>query len=206
MADLSLLEFRRWKKSDGINENSTRIVFTDSVLEHESQKLHGLMLEFGGHFHSFYPKYSLKNYCRNFGVKFLSRTKQGVGADPIIIKPNFSCAMQNTRLTSIVTDASLLVTGRFHGVMMSVATKTPFLAMGSNTPKIEATLHDIFNFSDRVLSEQEMQKLLGRQQVDPKFLAFSKSETEKIDQYIKTAEGKVPLMFRSISDDIEIGK
>ena len=36
----------------------------------------------------------------------------------------------------------LLVTGRFHAVMLALATKTPVLAVGSNTHKIEATLRD----------------------------------------------------------------
>ncbi len=41
-----------------------------------------------------------------------------------------------------IASSQLLITGRFHAVILALATRTPFLAMASNTHKIEATLRD----------------------------------------------------------------
>lgn len=41
-----------------------------------------------------------------------------------------------------IASSQLVITGRFHAVILALATRTPFLAVASNTHKIEATLRD----------------------------------------------------------------
>jgi polysaccharide pyruvyl transferase WcaK-like protein len=51
------------------------------------------------------------------------------------------------------------VTGRFHGVCLSMLTETPFLALGSTTSKVQTLLADAGLGSGRLLSEAGLDAL-----------------------------------------------
>lgn len=78
---------------------------------------------------------------------------------------------------SVLETKSLSVTGRFHAVCLAVATRTPFVAVKSNSWKIEALLDDIG------LSQDRLQPLdaLGSQLNQPAKWGFSPQEARNID-------------------------
>jgi hypothetical protein len=51
------------------------------------------------------------------------------------------------------------VTGRFHGVCLSMLTETPFLALASTTSKVETLLVDAGLGTDRLISEADLARL-----------------------------------------------
>ena len=50
------------------------------------------------------------------------------------------------------------ITGRFHGICLSMLTETPFLAVASKTSKIETLLKDAGLGHDRLIGLEELSK------------------------------------------------
>lgn len=68
--------------------------------------------------------------------------------------------------------ARLHVTGRFHAVCLSLVTRTPFLAVASNSWKIEALLHDFGLGRGRMIGGDRVADALA----DPEAFAFTAGE------------------------------
>ena len=58
-----------------------------------------------------------------------------------------------------IGDLDLLVTGRFHSVCFAIGTRTPFVAVESNTPKISSLLSDILGSTERVVKPEQLYKM-----------------------------------------------
>ena len=74
----------------------------------------------------------------------------------------------------------LHVTGRFHAVCLSLVTKTPFLALTSNSWKIEALLEDAGLGAARIITADRIAEALA----DPGAFAFSEVEEAAIDRFL----------------------
>lgn len=74
----------------------------------------------------------------------------------------------------------LHVTGRFHAVCLSLVTKTPFLAITSNSWKIEALLEDAGLGAARIITTDRIAKAIA----DPGAFAFSAAEEAVIDRFL----------------------
>ena len=82
--------------------------------------------------------------------------------------------------------SELSVTGRFHSVCLSIATRTPFLAMTSNSRKIEALMEDCGLSRDRIVAPDQLTTAL----VTSRSWDYSDEELSNIDAYLtKGAEG-----------------
>lgn len=202
LPDLSLLEFFRLSNSVDKTKNIGNIVFTDSVLSDKTRHIREIAEEYEGKNVSFYPNKSAKNVLRNFYPKLKSRAGQLFGYDPLILRPNYANKMKGRKLVTPVKDAALFITGRFHGVVMAIATKTPFIAITSNTPKIEVTLRDIFDNAERSLSLTEIAYRIEKFKINERSAEFSCHENDDIDHYVSIAKLRTPEMFEIIAREI----
>lgn len=86
----------------------------------------------------------------------------------------------------------LLVSGRFHAVTLALATRTPFVAVESNTPKISALVHDALGGSTRVRPLAELEQL------DPAAWAWTAAEAPALEAFLDSARRRGAAMFDAI--------
>jgi hypothetical protein len=102
-------------------------------------------------------------------------------------------------LLSRLAGAAMHVTGRFHGVALSLVTRTPFLALGSNTWKIESLLDDVGISKDRLVRPGGLSDRLARGAVPhftpgenralERFMAQARSQSDSVFQRIRALPG-----------------
>ena len=90
--------------------------------------------------------------------------------------------------------AELHVTGRFHGVCISLLTGTPFLALQSNSWKIEMLLEDLGLSKSRLIAIEDL-----NQPFNAADWAFSTDEQSRIAAALFEAQGKAAKMFAQIA-------
>ena len=64
-------------------------------------------------------------------------------------QPTYSFAKADAFRTALLTSSGL-VSGRYHGVAHALALKVPFVALSSNTPKIEYMCQDALSSTERI--------------------------------------------------------
>ena len=74
--------------------------------------------------------------------------------------PNLYLAPNTGGYLQELSKAQLHVTGRFHGVCFSILTQTPFLAITSNSWKIEALIADLNLDPERIVSPENLTQAL----------------------------------------------
>ena len=109
----------------------------------------------------------------------------------------FGHGMQPTLddLLDKVAGSQLLVTGRFHLVCLALLTRTPFIAMRSNTHKIEGLVEDIGipeRYAPEPISLEAMRELS----------CWQKGELEKVDAYVAHARQSIAAMFNSLAGEL----
>ncbi len=96
--------------------------------------------------------------------------------------------------TQSVSMHESMLTGRFHAVTICLLTRTPFVALESNTPKISALLKDIFGKPRRIIQPHELQS------IDlAKFSVWRLKERVKIDLYLFKTRRRAYAMFHTIA-------
>lgn len=95
-----------------------------------------------------------------------------------------------------VWKSSMLFSGRYHAVCFALRCKTPFLAISSNTPKVEWLLDDALGSRNRLVSLDHLMRL-GESDLVEEF-AFSPAELESLDYYLASARLRRSQMFREI--------
>lgn len=80
-----------------------------------------------------------------------------------------------------VASAALIVTGRYHVVVVCLALRIPFIAIDSNTPKINYLLDDV-GLLDRLVDKE---KLFSSSFEHSSYIGFNEAENKKIDMYFK---------------------
>lgn len=89
---------------------------------------------------------------------------------------------------------SLSVTGRFHAVCLAIATRTPFVAVKSNSWKIEALIDDIGLSKDRRVALNN----LDADMLDPARWAYTPQELSNIDDRLTQWQDKTDQLFDDI--------
>jgi polysaccharide pyruvyl transferase WcaK-like protein len=90
-----------------------------------------------------------------------------------------------------ISNASLIVTGRFHMVCLAMLARTPFIALPGNTYKIEGMLTDagLANRFRSSLCDMDDLRSWSRWQND---------ETMRIETYLQNARSRISGMFSRI--------
>lgn len=92
--------------------------------------------------------------------------------------------------------AEAMITGRFHVSCMAILTRTPFVAIASNTWKIEALLKDFELDPRRCLPASELGKGIAEE-----LRSFSPAELNAIDSRLAEMRGKISAHFAEILGD-----
>ena len=93
----------------------------------------------------------------------------------------------------LLAGARGVVTGRFHAALFCLHARTPFLAVASNTSKIQQALLDATGRTDRIVKAEA----LDSSQLD--IPSFSAEEMSAIDAYISVSKTGAGLMFDRIA-------
>jgi hypothetical protein len=102
------------------------------------------------------------------------------------------------RFVRRVSRSEYVLTGRFHAVTISIATRTPFLAFSSNTRKIEALLHDVFGSEHRLL--RHVGDAAERMRAGN--LSLDAVERKAIDDYLNLSRVRSYEMFEALARDV----
>lgn len=89
---------------------------------------------------------------------------------------------------------ALSITGRFHALCFALLTGTPFVAVASNSWKMDAIIHDIGLRRDRILAPEALTPEII---LDTDW-SYSAGEREAIDQYIEASRTKARKLFLSL--------
>lgn len=89
---------------------------------------------------------------------------------------------------------ALSVTGRFHALCFALLTATPFVAVASNSWKMDAIIND---------AGLDRKRLIGPRMLNPEIIldndwSYSAEERESIDRYIETSRMKAKEFFLSL--------
>ncbi len=76
-----------------------------------------------------------------------------------MLNKNVRLANDESEFLRLLARSGLHVTGRFHGACLAVLTATPFVAINSNSWKIEALIDDLGLSRRRLISSQEVLSL-----------------------------------------------
>ena len=107
--------------------------------------------------------------------------------------PHFSMAQNDHDYLDILSQAAGHITGRFHGVCLSILAQTPFLALTSVTSKVQTLIHDAGLDPSRVITPTEFEQNPSR--VPP---AFSVAEQNNIRDFVDMANQEAHALFADI--------
>lgn len=88
------------------------------------------------------------------------------------------------------------LTGRFHSICLSLVTGTPFIAVGSNSHKIETLLDDAGLGRDRIMSGAQLSDAALQDLVRP----FSADELASIQEFLESAKEKNTQLFADLAE------
>ena len=109
--------------------------------------------------------------------------------------PEFNMAKNDHEYLTVLAHASGHITGRFHGVCMSILAQTPFLAITSVTSKVETLINDVGLDPSRVITAAEFQENPTR--LPPE---FSSVEKNNIFDHVVMANQMARALFSDIRD------
>ena len=92
-----------------------------------------------------------------------------------------------------IASAGSVITGRFHAVIFCLLAETPFLAIASNTPKIQSTLMDALGDDARMINSGDLERQT------PVVPDFSEAELLNMRAYAASARDRAAVMFDRIA-------
>lgn len=104
------------------------------------------------------------------------------------------------RYVERLASAEALLTGRFHSACLALITETPFLAIASNTPKIETLIQDAGLSTNRIIDRKKLDPLSITDQL--KNAQFDEVEISNLREYRQAAKASVGMMFDTIAERI----
>ena len=116
------------------------------------------------------------------------------GAAPFGL-PQLQLATGEADYLRVLGRARMHVTGRFHGICLSLVTGTPFLSTGSNSWKIEALLSDAGLPKSRAIAEGDLATLTQSDLNRP----FSPQETKGIAAFLAEARRESERLFTDLA-------
>ena len=109
--------------------------------------------------------------------------------------------LSNKEFIKWLCSKELVITGRYHTVTLCILTRTPFVAIESNTPKITALLKDVFDDNSRVIYDVPLVCPDG--EIVKRFANFENNEIMMIEEYCHKVEKLNIDMVKSIVKDIK---
>ncbi len=103
--------------------------------------------------------------------------------------------LSTERFLSVLASSEGVITGRYHCVTLCLLTRTPFLAIASNTHKIEALLDEV-DLPSRMVDSYAA-GLAARER-----MAFSGEEIERIDAFLQQSRSRARQMFGAIATNV----
>ncbi len=168
------------------------IVITDSVLKETAQALQRFASCVDGYHERMKPRLSRLDKMRDRMTKTLRGSPE---------TRRWRARSSPLAFAERLSQSSLVVTGRFHSVLLAILTETPFVALPSNTRKIEAVLIDVFGDTARLLNPEDLN--------DPGFadrarngMPFSESERAALNRYRDHAAVARSAMFDHIAQTV----
>lgn len=176
--------------------NSKKIVFTDSVFRNLSHDLFNLQKSFKNT--QFIPLstrpsiFFFKAYTR-FIVRYY------ILKIPFIFKKykNIDYEIQKKYLNyysfiNEISNAKINICARYHAIVFSLIFRVPFVAIKSNTHKVESLLNEI-GLENRLIKIEELKfnNII-------KFSSYSNQEIDLIENFIKKSKIKIKDMFTEI--------
>ena len=191
-------------KNVDLAQKRSGVFVTDSVFKNTREALSILADEFGFHFEvmKFAPETNsrfgkiLVKISRELNNLTTHLPSRGPYHHQLAINPGFKGFV--ARLSA--SEAAL--TGRFHTCTLALATRTPVLALESNTPKISAVLNDVLGSTDRVRPIDDKNLPLYFQEVLDGY-EYSPEELAAIDTYLLKGMAALGTMFNQISEALE---
>lgn len=109
--------------------------------------------------------------------------------------PLLHYAASEGEFISRLRECALCVTGRFHGVCLNLVTGTPFIALSSNSWKIEALFEDAGLDRRRLVQPEQLTRdLLMKEDWE-----FSDAERKNVAAYLARSESGAREMFDALS-------
>lgn len=94
-------------------------------------------------------------------------------------------------------ECKLVITGRFHTMCLCILTETPFIALKSNSHKMESLIIDVGIDQDRIKTLSELENF-GENKFE-QYSTFTKSEQVKIQRYLNYSKDKIEELFEKIN-------
>ena len=152
---------------------------TDSILPEVTEKLRAVSEVRGWHYKPMQYYAYHQRLLQKLGLRHLMRK--------IATKPPDIAAFSASR--------AAVVTGRFHTATLCIATRTPFVALASNTPKIEWLLDDVFGSRRRLITPEQLQEI----DITP-FMSWSAEERTCVEDVILRTKTQSHDMFKQIAN------
>jgi hypothetical protein len=116
---------------------------------------------------------------------------------PSLLRSRLGLADPAETFAKYLSAHKLVLTGRFHSVAYALVTRTPVVAVESNTPKISALLRDSIGSARRLVTVDA----LARLQISD-FDAWAPDEIANVDSYCTRAREAVEAMMAGISNAV----
>jgi polysaccharide pyruvyl transferase WcaK-like protein len=91
-----------------------------------------------------------------------------------------------------IASANFAIIGRYHALCFALKTLTPFIALKSNSHKMEAILNDVGIRGERIVEVCDNEEIII--EIKP----FTDEEMERVSSYVKTARLKIEDMFDQV--------
>jgi polysaccharide pyruvyl transferase WcaK-like protein len=164
------------------------VIVTDSVLKQTAGELRSFAEAMKAQYESMRPRPSTAQRLKNSLAK---RIKPSPAATHWHARSNVDGFIRRLK------GCDLIVTGRFHSVMLAILTDTPFVTLQSNTGKIEAVLKDCFGDTSRMITTAQLKDPAFMSQVATG-LPFKEQESAALAHYRETARVDRSAMFDRI--------
>ena len=186
-----------------VKQDRSGVFVTDSVFKSTRKALEKLTSDFGFHYEVMkqVPKTNshlglqFKKIGREL-KKFLNKMNP---RPPFYHKPfineDFEGFLERLRSSKNV------LTGRFHTATLAIATKTPVMAIESNTPKISAVFYDVFGSTDRArpLDETSLPEYFHEA---AQGFPYSEHELAAIDRYLTKGKFELNQLFDNLAQTL----
>lgn len=107
-----------------------------------------------------------------------------------------------TTFVNELATASGIVTGRFHAMTLAVKTRTPFLAIESNTTKVSDFVKDALGSHRRVVNVNELSERFGRGRTADGIPRFDDEELTHIECFLARGRQALADMISTLSQAI----
>ena len=186
-----------FKKKIKTFSNHDHIIFTDSVFRDQTHELLKLSKEIDN---SLFLPLSTSPSKKYFKTYFRFFLRYYVLKIPFIFNKykNFDYEVQKKYVNfdnflKNITSSKINICGRYHAIIFSIIYKIPFIAIKSNTHKVESLLMEI-GLENRLINIKNI-----NMKIITNLSEFKKKELILIDDFLNKSHSKIKNMFTSIS-------